>query len=930
MPTLNYYELLGVAPDAPAAQIEAAFKRLATKYHPEANPGDQAAALVFRQLCAAFRVLKNPATRQRYDRQLREASPAPTASAASATPETRNLKPETASPRPFRPPSSRSPVHRQRRAAATTVVAARPALVPGATTTPIHGRRTAALLRVHRVIELAKRVVWWSISAAVHALLIWIMARWPYVVQSAERLLAPINVSIRAEVQLEELEIGIEIKPEEPAEIQVKEESPEPIELDPLALSEAEREAQLAVIAVEVAAGPFRLRTSAGREGAIKSGGATVGSESSVNAGLRWLKVQQKPTGAWHAKPVERRWANVGLTGLAVLAFQGAGHTHYKGTYRRTVGSALAYLKSQQGEDGAICFRHEGQRPAQMYLHSIATLALAEAYAMTKDPTLRERTQLAVDFLVEVQRKNPTGGWRYYDTSPDGDASVSGWAVMALRSAKLAGLDVSDRAFERARKFFASVTDKERGHTAYMPGQLRTSAALTAVGLLCHQYLGIHRDDPYIQKASLLINSMKPQWLEASAATLNNFPQTHPGANAYYYWYYANLALHQRRDEAWEKWHPQVRELLVKVQEKKGRDAGSWPPKTRWASVGGRVYSTALAVLTLEIYYRYAPMYKEVVDKVLAAYGRVLTAYNQFARLARKKDKETAKAREKAIATIAEYLELSAPKEGEPLEKPTHKRRGRATQLLVRLHRHAERYEKTIALLELLRKSYPELVKEPAHTRTIADLHLVHARKLFEAGQKSKAKEAEAKAMDMYYDIVVAEPRANARLELWLAEQSFKQRDWERAADLYKQRVQRLEAAKSKDVRNSLAFAYRRLITCYGNRRRHRTAALWLERLEKLLGPTLTIRRERAALAERLGRIPQARRIHESIIPAVKKWSPDYWQAWGDTLRLMIVEGRRLEVVRRIDALAARRPGLGGPQSRRRLLELRRRAAQEQ
>ncbi|MBL7223445.1 MAG: DnaJ domain-containing protein [Candidatus Brocadiae bacterium] len=915
MPAVNYYELLGVPPDAAPDQIEAAFKQRARKYHPTLHPGDQAAALVYHQLCTAFRVLKNPATRSQYDLQLRR-SAAPTPSAAPRTP---SAQPSRA----FRPPSSRSPVQKGHVAdVSATTAAARVASGASQSRAALpHRRRTTALMRARHAIEFAKRVLWWGLSAAVHVMLIWILARWPYVGQAVERVVLPIDIGIRPLVEPEPLDIGHEIIPEEPEDIAVEEVQPDAVEPDPLALNEAEREAALAVVAVE--GGPYRMRSAAGRAKAMQGGGATSGSESAVSAGLQWLKAHQLSTGAWKADREETRWANVGLTGLATLAFLGAGHTHHKGNYRRTVGAALAYLKSQQGTDGSICFRHQERRPGQMYLHGIATLALAEAYAMTKDPLLREATQRAVDFLLETQ--NSTGGWRYYATSSDADSSIAGWIVMALRSARYAGLEVPEKAFDGARKFFASVTDKASGATSYMVNMPPSSPALIAVGLLCNQYLGIDRDDPYIVRAGILINKFPAEWMDTkNPVDIENMPKTHPAANSYYFWYYANLALHQRRGEAWEQWHPQVRKTLIGAQVKKGSEQGSWPPYSRWARVGGRVYSTALAVLTLEVYYRYAPIYREVVDKVLAAYGRALTSYNEFSTLARRRDSRAIELREEAMADLEAYLRLSTPEDG----KPTHKRRAKATRLLITLHRHAEDYPKTIALLRSLPKAFPELVKEPAHTRTIADLYLTQARKLAKLGNTTASQKAEAEAMKLYYELVHADPQKNAALELWLAERTFEQQDWDRAVDLYKQRAKRYEQRQRKDERNALAHTYRRIIACYGNLRRHRLAALWLERLEKLLGPTLTIRRERAALAVRLGRYTEARRVYESIVPAVKQWSPEYWQARYDVFRMMIEEGRGADVARRIDTLAARRPDLGGPESRRRLLALRRQAVQ--
>jgi hypothetical protein len=80
-----------------------------------------------------------------------------------------------------------------------------------------------------------------------------------------------------------------------------------------------------------------------------------------------------------------------------------------------------------------------------------------------------------------------------------------------------------------------------------------------------------------------------------------------------YYWYYATLALHHHRasDEAaaaaWQTWNGALTDVLLDTQIDSGPDAGSWSPDTNWGGYGGRVYSTALAAMCLEVYYRYAP-----------------------------------------------------------------------------------------------------------------------------------------------------------------------------------------------------------------------------------------------------------------------------------------------------------------------------------
>ena len=372
-----------------------------------------------------------------------------------------------------------------------------------------------------------------------------------------------------------------------------------------ISLHAAKGEAQPKPMSVNVAQGSFDARAQRAKLVGTPNG-QTEASEQAVEAGLRWLALRQLSTGAWRTDSDLTRWADPGVTGLAMLAFLGAGYAHQEGKYRQTVSRAIAYIKREQDTEGCIGRMGDRRRTGHMYNHGICTLALVEAYAMTKDQGLKEPAERAVDFISVAQ--NTMGGWRYYFNSADGDSSVSGWMVSALHAARLAKLHVPDKTLTGARKFFASVTNKEKGYTSYMAGLAPSSAALVAVGLLCNQYLGVEGDDPYIKLASHAILKFPPKWVELTKDNrldIENLATREPGANDYYFWYYASLALHIAQDDHWAKWYPQVRDILVKHQEQQGANAGSWPPSSRWALRAGRVYSTAMAILALETCYRY-------------------------------------------------------------------------------------------------------------------------------------------------------------------------------------------------------------------------------------------------------------------------------------------------------------------------------------
>ena len=178
--------------------------------------------------------------------------------------------------------------------------------------------------------------------------------------------------------------------------------------------------------------------------------------------------------------------ADAGATALALLTFLAAGQTHQSaGPYRDTIQRAIFWLIKQQTSDGDLAAGAE----QPMYSHGLATIALCEAYGMTKDPKIGNPAQAAVAFIERAQNRD-TGCWRYEPRRHDGDTSVFGWQVMALKSAQMAGLAVSSFNLENCQRWLQLVAKGEhRGLFCYQYGR-EPSPAMTAVGLLCRQYLG--------------------------------------------------------------------------------------------------------------------------------------------------------------------------------------------------------------------------------------------------------------------------------------------------------------------------------------------------------------------------------------------------------------------------------------------------------
>jgi hypothetical protein len=103
----------------------------------------------------------------------------------------------------------------------------------------------------------------------------------------------------------------------------------------------------------------------------------------------------------------------------------------------------------------------------------------------------------------------------------------------------------------------------------------------------------------------------EPAAAEATGALLEALPESER-VNLYY-WYYATLALHHRHQQNgraasdWQTWNAALTAALLATQVTDGADAGSWNTNTIWGGYGGRVYTTAMAAMCLEVYYRYAP-----------------------------------------------------------------------------------------------------------------------------------------------------------------------------------------------------------------------------------------------------------------------------------------------------------------------------------
>jgi len=343
----------------------------------------------------------------------------------------------------------------------------------------------------------------------------------------------------------------------------------------------------------------FRMRSGESKIDLVRAFRGDDRTLEAVGRGLQWLKRHQHADGLWSLEKFYNEAdgksypgrgsvrSDTAATAFGLLPFLGDGHTHTTGDYQSTVRKGIEWLVEHQKPDGDLAT--ETGNNVHMYSHAIAAIALCEAYGMSKDPELRDPAQRAIDFIVKAQHAS-SGGWRYHPNE-SADTSVVGWQVMALKSAQMASLNVPQSCLDLVPKWLQSA-ENGTGRYRYQSGGSPTPA-MTAEGLLCVQYLGAERNDPRLQ--------------EGTKYLLENLPQD--GKENSYYWYYGTQVMFHMQGEHWQRWNEAINEMLIDTQVTEGDLTGTWDPKDQYDKQAGRIYSTALRLLMLEVYYRHLPLY---------------------------------------------------------------------------------------------------------------------------------------------------------------------------------------------------------------------------------------------------------------------------------------------------------------------------------
>ena len=367
---------------------------------------------------------------------------------------------------------------------------------------------------------------------------------------------------------------------------------------------------------------------------AVKRGGLyglSPATEKAVEGGLRWLERWQEPLGSWDGADNNFQGTpncQPAYTGLAELAFLGAGYQSLSGKYRETIRRGIEFLCATQFYDGGYPVTGGGDQSwIYAYLIAMAVWGINEAYAFSADPVLAEPAQWGIDYLVRVQ--TPGAGWRYGPRYQQSDTSCTSWVMMTVKTADLASLQVAQRCYdgidawlqkcsldvtgeEEVPKDLASDFDFEVGarrhiiaFAGYLPldGSTTTAqqqASMTAVTMVCRSFQGWKRSHPFMIGCANYLKTLLPQWMKGLNKGMNI-------AWYHYYWYYGTLGMHQMGGRFWRAWNERIKRMYPEKQRRSPPELdGSWDPDTAVAS-GGRVFSTAMSILSLETYYRFSP-----------------------------------------------------------------------------------------------------------------------------------------------------------------------------------------------------------------------------------------------------------------------------------------------------------------------------------
>ena len=309
--------------------------------------------------------------------------------------------------------------------------------------------------------------------------------------------------------------------------------------------------------------------------------------DTAIVRGLEFLARNQNADGSFM-----KDGPRIAVTALCVMSFLASGHVPGDGRYGQDVRRGIDYIVAAFPADGYVG-RTDSSR---MYGQGIITMTLAEAYGVERDPSRREKLrkvlEKAAKVILEAQKvpKSPdqAGGWRYEPGSADSDLSLSGWNALALRACNNSGVDVPPEAIDRAAAYVLRCYQSERKGFSYQPNQ-QPSPAMTGVGIL---------------NLCLMDAAGRQEVADASAyLTANRVNES--SRFSYYSFYYTIHAAFQVGKSTWQTVWTANSEKLVAMQQ----DDGGWP-QSRDAQEPGRMYATAMAVLSLSAPLKLMPVHQ--------------------------------------------------------------------------------------------------------------------------------------------------------------------------------------------------------------------------------------------------------------------------------------------------------------------------------
>ncbi|MEM7391239.1 MAG: prenyltransferase/squalene oxidase repeat-containing protein [Verrucomicrobiota bacterium] len=324
---------------------------------------------------------------------------------------------------------------------------------------------------------------------------------------------------------------------------------------------------------------------------------ATEETEAAVLKGLNWLKENQREDGSWDKN-------RIAMTGLALLTFLAHGETPGKPKYGNTVERGIDYLLDHQSDSGFFG-KSPNEGNAAVYAHAIATYAISEAYAMTyRAVKLRAPLEKATYLIVRGQQTG--GGWYYnYKKSDRRDTSVAGWQIQALKSAKLNRIEVPglDAALKRAEQDIRAIYNPDNyrfGYTSAGSGSL----GMSGVGVLSLQLLGKGKS-PEARGGLRALNAARIHWTRSGMKS------------PLYSWYYITQAKFHAGGTSWNRWNRDMIDVLTAAQAGDGHwdFPTSHDGKAEHGHTEGPVYSTTLATMILEVYYRFLPTFQREAAK---------------------------------------------------------------------------------------------------------------------------------------------------------------------------------------------------------------------------------------------------------------------------------------------------------------------------